>query len=130
MNSLLWIVQSFTNEDFDLDYLTNKLIKLQYDLIWLKRQNLKLLQTTLIFGYCFSTILNTKLSLKKQFPFLFACLRHTIASKAFFLVEIEIKSKKKNSIKDVDALIRGALETWLMPRFSQLADKIQRQQSH
>ena len=84
MNSLLWIVQSFTNEDLDLDYLTNKLIKLQYDLIWLKRQNLKLLQTTMIFGYCFSTILNTKLSLKKQFPFLFACVRHTIASKGFF----------------------------------------------
>ena len=33
MNSLLWIVQLFTNEDFDLEYLTNKLIELRSDLV-------------------------------------------------------------------------------------------------
>ena len=43
---------------------------------------------------------------------------------------VEIKSKKRNSIKDVDTVTRGALEARLMPRFLQLADKIQQQQSH
>ena len=33
LNSLLWVVQPFTNEDFDLDYLTNKLIELRSDLV-------------------------------------------------------------------------------------------------
>ena len=33
LNSLLWIVQPFTNEDFDLDYQTNKLIELHCDLV-------------------------------------------------------------------------------------------------
>ena len=33
MNSLLWIVQPFINEDFDLEYLTNKLIELRCDLV-------------------------------------------------------------------------------------------------
>ena len=33
MNSLLWIVQPFTNEDFDLDYLSNNLIELRSDLV-------------------------------------------------------------------------------------------------
>ena len=33
MNSLLWIVQPFTDEDFDLEYLINKLIKLRSNLV-------------------------------------------------------------------------------------------------
>ena len=40
---------------------------------------------------------------------------------------MEIKSKR-NAIKDVDTLMRGALET--RPRFSQLADEIQQQGLH
>ena len=39
MNSLLWIVQPFTNEDFDLDYLTNELIQLRFDFV--KKAELK-----------------------------------------------------------------------------------------
>jgi len=37
--------------------------------------------------------------------------------------------KKANSVKDVDPLMREALETGLNPRFSQLADEVQPQQS-
>ena len=78
LNSLLWIVQPFTNKDFDLDYLTNKLIELRSNLVNMAK--FKTLQTTLIFGYRLSAISNTKFSLKKPFPFLFAYLQHTIAS--------------------------------------------------
>ena len=81
LNSLLWIVQPFTNEDFDSNYLTNKLVNLQSDLV--KKAEFKLIQTTLIFGCRFSAISNTKLLLKKRFPSFFACLQHTIASKGF-----------------------------------------------
>ena len=41
-----------------------------------------------------------------------------------FSALVEIKSNKRNAIKDVDTLMRGALKTRLPPRFSQLADKI------
>ena len=44
-----------------------------------------------------------------------------------FSTLVEIKSKKRNAIKDVDALMRGPLET--RPRFSQLADEIQQKRS-
>jgi len=37
--------------------------------------------------------------------------------------------KKTNSIKDVDPLIKNALETGLKPNFLQVADEIQREQS-
>ena len=45
-----------------------------------------------------------------------------------FSTLVEIKSKKRNAIKDVDTLMRGALET--RPRFSQPANEIQQQRSH
>ena len=41
---------------------------------------------------------------------------------------VEIKSKKKNAMKDVDMLMQGALKT--RPRFSQLAGEIQQQRLH
>jgi len=37
--------------------------------------------------------------------------------------------KKTNSIKDVDPLMKNALETALKPHISQLAGEIQREQS-
>ena len=40
----------------------------------------------------------------------------------------EIKPKKRNAMKDVDTLMRGALET--RPCFSQLADELQLQLSN
>jgi len=33
LNSLLWIVQHFTYEEYDLGYLTNELIELRSDLV-------------------------------------------------------------------------------------------------
>ena len=45
-----------------------------------------------------------------------------------FLALVEIKSKKRNIIKDVDLLMREALET--RPCFSQIANEIQQQCSH
>ena len=47
-----------------------------------------------------------------------------------FSALVEIKTKKRNAIVDVDTLMRGALETRLLPRFSKLADEIQQQVSH
>ena len=47
-----------------------------------------------------------------------------------FSALVEIKSKKRNSIKDVDMLMKGAFEIRLLPPFSQLADEIQQQRSH
>ena len=44
-----------------------------------------------------------------------------------FSALVEIKLKKRKSIKDFDMMMRGALETRLLPRFSQLADEIKQQ---
>ena len=55
---------------------------------------------------------------------------HAYLCEQKFSVLVEIKPKKRNLIKDVDTLVRGALETRLLPRFSQLADEIQRQRPH
>ena len=41
-----------------------------------------------------------------------------------FSALVETKSKKRNSIRDVDTLMREALETRLLPRFSQIADNL------
>ena len=56
-----------------------------------------------------------------------ACQQPTFASKDFLL--LRNKMKKTNSSKDVDPLMKNALETGLKPHFSQLADEIQREQS-
>jgi len=54
----------------------------------------------------------------------------TYLSEQGFSALVEIKSKKRNSIKEIDNLMRGALETRLQPRFAQLADVIQQHYSH
>ena len=51
------------------------------------------------------------------------------ASRIFFAL-VEIKTKKRNAIMDVDTLMRGAVETRLQPRFSKLADEIRLQRLH
>ena len=50
--------------------------------------------------------MNTEIVLKKLFP----SLLHAYISKQEYSALVEIRSKKRNSIKDVATLIRGALE--------------------
>ena len=67
-------MQPFTNEEFDLGHLTNKVIELRnYDI-------------TINFGYYFSKFMNTEILLKKLFPSLFACLQHIFTNKDFLLL--------------------------------------------
>ena len=42
----------------------------------------------------------------------------------------EIKSRKRNSITHIDPLMRGAIETKIIPRFEMLVDDMQQQKSH
>ena len=127
MNSLLWIAQPFTNEDFDLEYLTNKLIELRSDLV--KKAEFKTFTNytdfwvSLLSNLEYQTLAQKTISILVRMPSAYPCEQE-------FSSLVQIKLKKRNSIKDVDTLMRGVLETRLMPRFSQLADKIQQQQSH
>ena len=43
---------------------------------------------------------------------------------------VEIKSKKRNSILDIDSLMRGGIEKEITPRFLQIAETMQEQASH
>ena len=48
---------------------------------------------------------------------------------AFFSL-LEIKCTKRNRIIDVNVLIRGAVETDMLPRFNLLSENVQQQVSH
>ena len=80
LNSLLWIVQPFTNEDFDLDYLTNKLIKLRSDL--LKKAEFKTFTNYTNFWVSFLSNLEYQTLAQKAISILVR-LQHIIASKGF-----------------------------------------------
>ena len=43
---------------------------------------------------------------------------------------LEIKSKKRNSIHDINSLMRGAIEKEIKPCYLQIAETIQQQSSH
>ena len=43
---------------------------------------------------------------------------------------VEIKSKKRNSILDIDSLMRGGVEKELTPCYVQIAETMQEQASH
>ena len=127
LNSLLWIGQPFTNEDFDLDYLTDKLIELRSDL-GIKAEFKTITSyidfwVSLLSNLEYQTLTQKAVSILVRMPSTYHCEQG-------FSFLVEIKSKKRNSIKEVVTFMRGALETQLMPRFSQLADKTQQQQSH
>ena len=110
LNSLLWIVQPFTKEDFDLDYLTNKLIELRSDLV--KKAELKTLTNytyfwvSLLSNLEYQTLAQKVMSVLVRMPSTYHC-------KQKFSFLVEIKLKKRNSIKDVDTLMRGELEIQL-----------------
>ena len=125
MNSLLWIVQPFTNEDFDLEYLTNKFIELRSDLV--KIAEFKTFTNYTDFWVSLLSNLEYQTLTQKVISILVRMLLTYHCEQGFSFL-VKIKSKKTNSIKDVDTLMRGALKTWLILRFSQLADKIQQQQ--
>ena len=43
---------------------------------------------------------------------------------------VEIKSKKRNSLLDIDSLMRGGVEKELTPHYVQIAETMQEQASH
>ena len=43
---------------------------------------------------------------------------------------VEIKSKKRNSIHDIDSLMRKVIEKEIKPRYFQIAETMQQQSSH
>ena len=127
LNSLLWIVQLFTNEDFDLYYPTNKLIELRSDLF--KKAAFKTFTNYTEFRVSLLSNLEYQ-TLAQKAIFILVRMPSTYHFEQGFSSLVKIESKKRNSIKDVDTLMKEALEARLMSRFSQLADKIQQQQSH
>ena len=122
LNSLLWIVQPFTNEEFDLGHLTNELIKLRSDL--LRKAEFKSFKNYNEFWVSFLKVYEYRILAQKTISILI-CMPTTYLCEQGFSALVEIKSKKRNSIKDDDTLMRG-LERRLLLRFSQLADEIQR----
>ena len=126
LNSLLWIVQPFTNEEFDLGHLTNELIKLRSDL--LRKAEFKSFKNYNEFWVSFLKVYEYRILAQKTIS-IFICMPTTYLCEQGFSALVEIKSKKRNSIKDDDTLMRG-LERRLLLRFSQLADEIQQERSH
>ena len=43
---------------------------------------------------------------------------------------VDIKTKKRNQLQDVDSLMRGALESEIKPRFEKIVGTMQQQPSH
>ena len=127
LNSLLWIVQPFTNEEFDLGHLNNELIELRSDLVQ-KAEFKSVINYNEFWGSLFEVpeyqnLAQKAISVLIGMPTTYLCEQG-------FSAPVEIKSNKRNAIKEVDMLMRGALETRLLPRFSQLADEIPQQRSH
>ena len=77
MNSLLWIVQPLTNEDFDLDYLINKLVKLRSDLV--KKAELKTFTNytdfwvSLLSNFEYQTLAQKAVSILVRMPLTYHC---------------------------------------------------------
>ena len=63
-------------------------------------------------------------NLAQKAIFILVCMPTTYLGEQEFSALVEIKSNKRKSTKDVDMLMRGALEAKLLPRFSQLANEI------
>ena len=127
LNSLLWIVQPFTNEEFDRGHLNNELIELRLDLV--QKAEFKSFKNYNEFWVSLFEVLEYQNFAQKAISVLIRMPTTYLCEQGFSAL-VEIKSNKRNAIKDVDTLMRGALETRLLPCFSQLADKIQQQRSH
>ena len=127
LNSLLWIVQPFTNEKFYFGHLTNEFIELRSDLV--QKAKFKLFKNYNEFWVSlyevpeYQNLAQKAISVLIRMPTTYLCEQG-------FPALVEIKTKKRNAIMDVDTLMRGALETRLLPRFSKLADETQQQRSH
>ena len=105
LNSLLWIVQPFTNEDFNLDYLTNKLIELRSNLV--KKTEFKIFTNYTNFWVSLLSNLEYQTLAQKAISVLVRMFSPQVFSSL-----VKIKSKKRNSIKDVETLKKGALEKY------------------
>ena len=127
LNSLLWIVQPFTNEEFHFGHLTNEFIELRSDLVQKAKfesfKNYNEFWVSLYEVPEYQNLAQKAISVLIRMPTTYLCEQG-------FSALVEIKTKKRNAIMDVDTLMRGALETRLLPRFSKLADEIQQQVSH
>ena len=54
----------------------------------------------------------------------------TYLCKESFSNLVKIKPKKRNSVHDIDSLMRGAIEKEINPRYLQIAESMQQQSSH
>ena len=93
MNSLLWIVQPFTN-DFDLQYLTSKLIELRSDLV--KKAEFETFTNyadfwvSLLSNLEYQTLDQKAISILVRMPSTYHCEQG-------FSSLVEVNSKKRNS---------------------------------
>ena len=126
LNSLLWIVQPFTNEEFDLGHLTNELIELRSDL--LQKAEFKSFKNYNEFWILLLKVYEYRILAQKAISILI-CMPTTYLCEQRFSALLKIKLKKRNSIKDDDTLMRR-LKRRFLPCFSQLTDKIQQQSWH
>ena len=87
------------------------------------------LKTTMNFGVSLLEVHEYR-NLAQKAIFILVHMPTTYFGEQGFSAVVEIESNKRNSIKDVDMLMRGALEARLLPRFSPIADEIQQERSH
>ena len=112
-------MQPFTNAKFDFGSPINKIIKLQSDFEaeFKSFKNYNEVWVSLFEVHEYRNLAQKAISILAFMPATYLC-------KQGFSALVEIKSKKRSSIRDVDTLIREAFKTRLLPHFSQIADNL------
>ena len=96
LNSLLWIVQPFTNEEFDRGHLNNELIELRSDLV--PNAEFKSFKNYNEFWVSLFEVPQYQNLAQKAISVLFACLQHTFASKDFPLL-LKLNQTKETQLR-------------------------------
>ena len=100
-------MQPFTNEEFDLGHLNNELIELRSDLVQKAEvksfKNYNEFWVSLFEVPEYQNLAQKAISVLIRMPTTYLCEQG-------FSALVEIKSNKRNAIKDVDTLMRGALD--------------------
>ena len=117
-------MQPFTNEEFDLGHLNNELIELRSDFVQKAEvksfKNYNEFWVSLFEVPEYQNLAQKAISVLIRMPTTYLCEQG-------FSALVEIKSNKRNAIKDVDTLMRGALDSLV---FLNYLMKLQQQRSH
>lgn len=124
LTSNMWVLNPFSDEGTDH---SDALLELRTD--YTQKAAFKTFAHTMDFWVALLDIPEYK-ELAEQATAMFVQMPTSYLCEQGFSALVLIKSRKRNAILNVDPLMRGALESRLMPRFQLIADKVQQQPSH